>query len=252
MTAGTFGGFIVTPLEIGPVGVGGGLFLGSNLYVYGEVYIGTPGKISYNYGYTNNLEGLLTGGSFGRTFEPSGLYSYGGGVSDSSAGFFGGTPGWGVTYGVDITGAIQQLGSSVAAAFQSNPYSNQALFPNGYSYTVPSTPSQVNLNNTLPEINKIQAGALINMRDPTVGSQCFPATTEIGLPASPGAPIERMCCGDTVLAFDRSANHGRGALMPARVTHIFRNITQEWLVLSCGLTVTPATISSTSMAPSSA
>jgi len=53
--------------------------------------------------------------------------------------------------------------------------------------------------------------------------------------------------GDTVLAFATSALSPAGALLPRRVTRLFSNITQEWLVLrACGadpaaidLTVTP-------------
>jgi len=42
-----------------------------------------------------------------------------------------------------------------------------------------------------------------------------------------------------IFALYAADNCGRGALVPARVTRIFRNITKEWLVLSSGLTVTP-------------
>ncbi|WP_299868021.1 hypothetical protein [uncultured Hoeflea sp.] len=38
--------------------------------------------------------------------------------------------------------------------------------------------------------------------------------------------------GDTILAFDPNANRGRGALIPRRVTRLYRNTTTEWIRLT--------------------
>ena len=53
------------------------------------------------------------------------------------------------------------------------------------------------------------------------------------------AEIEVLGPGDLVLAFPSKNPADRGELQRARVTRVFRNITTEWLQLSCGLTVTP-------------
>jgi hypothetical protein len=63
---------------------------------------------------------------------------------------------------------------------------------------------------------------------------CFPAGTTISLGQRDCAPIEKITVGQFVAAFA-----GFSALVPARVTRLYRNVTTEWLVLSNGLTVTP-------------
>lgn len=74
---------------------------------------------------------------------------------------------------------------------------------------------------------------------------CFPSGTDI-FTVSGQAPIESLLPGDLVLAFDPSADLGRGALVPKRVVRLFHNETEEWLRLSwreggedCELMVTP-------------
>ena len=74
---------------------------------------------------------------------------------------------------------------------------------------------------------------------------CFPSGTEVLTIQGP-VPIESIILDDFVLAFDPSADLGRGALVPKRVTRLFHNETEEWLRLSWResgedreLTVTP-------------
>lgn len=45
-------------------------------------------------------------------------------------------------------------------------------------------------------------------------------------------PVPDIRVGDTVLAFDPSADLGRGALVPRKVTRLYRNTTEEWIRLS--------------------
>ena len=61
--------------------------------------------------------------------------------------------------------------------------------------------------------------------------ECFPASTPI-LTLSGTVPIQHIRVGDNVLAFDPSADRGRGALVPAKVTKLFTNTTREWIELS--------------------
>ncbi|CCD97857.1 hypothetical protein [Bradyrhizobium sp. STM 3809] len=96
MTKGTYGGGTFgIPTFLG--GLGGGLYIDNHGRVYPQVYYGTP-RAGLSAGYTDDLEGLLTG--------PSISGSPGGGVIRPNAGFSGGasgfgigTPGVGVTYG---------------------------------------------------------------------------------------------------------------------------------------------------------
>lgn len=75
---------------------------------------------------------------------------------------------------------------------------------------------------------------------------CFPAGTLIALTPTEACTIEALRPGDLVLAFDPSADLGRGALVPKRVVRLFQNETEEWLRLTWQaegeakeLTVTP-------------
>ena len=68
--------------------------------------------------------------------------------------------------------------------------------------------------------------------------KCFPAGTEISI-QNGTIPIEHIRTGDKVLAYDESREFGRGALVPRKVAQLYRNVTDEWLILSNGLTVTP-------------
>lgn len=62
--------------------------------------------------------------------------------------------------------------------------------------------------------------------------KCFIKGTSI-LCTGGNIPIENISIGSTVIAYDNG-----GALYPRKVSRIFRNITDELLKLSCGLTVT--------------
>ncbi|MDF2809836.1 MAG: hypothetical protein K0S56_867, partial [Microvirga sp.] len=70
----------------------------------------------------------------------------------------------------------------------------------------------------------------------TFGAQvhCFPAGTLISIAGGATREIESLAPGDLVVAFDQ-----KGVLLPGAIARLFRNVTSEWLILSCGLTVTP-------------
>jgi hypothetical protein len=84
-------------------------------------------------------------------------------------------------------------------------------------------------------------------------ARCFPSDTPILLANGGTAPIQSLDVGDVVLAFDPYAVLHPAPLVPARVTRLFSNVTDEWLVITpvaehaaraeaCGfttLTVTP-------------
>ena len=56
--------------------------------------------------------------------------------------------------------------------------------------------------------------------------RCFPAGTLISLPGGQVRPIEAIAVGDVVLAHDE-----RRALVPARVSRLYENVTDEWIEL---------------------
>jgi hypothetical protein len=62
--------------------------------------------------------------------------------------------------------------------------------------------------------------------------RCFPATTLVQTSLTGWRPIADLRAGDVVLAFDPAADLGRGALVPRRVTRLYRNTTTEWIRLS--------------------
>ena len=62
--------------------------------------------------------------------------------------------------------------------------------------------------------------------------ECFPATTLISVSLTETRPISDIRVGDTVLAFDPSADLGRGALVPRKVVRLYRNTTEEWVKLT--------------------
>ncbi|MEJ8476858.1 DUF4214 domain-containing protein [Roseibium algae] len=62
-------------------------------------------------------------------------------------------------------------------------------------------------------------------------SRCFCGNTIVQLLGA-SAEVSSILPGDTVLSFDPSADHGRGALVPKKVVRTFTNITEEWLRLS--------------------
>jgi len=76
--------------------------------------------------------------------------------------------------------------------------------------------------------HSLPSGARIN--------ECFPAGTEIHLSDGSTKPIENIRTGDEVAAFDGDVF---GGLEGKRVVRLFENITDSWIKLSNGLTVTP-------------
>lgn len=87
-----------------------------------------------------------------------------------------------------------------------------------------------------PEYYKKLAEAILKSMVPIPtpaprNAECFPAGTPISLPDGSSLPIERICVGDVVLAFDPDANHGRGELRPSKVARLYQNTTNEWIRL---------------------
>ena len=66
--------------------------------------------------------------------------------------------------------------------------------------------------------------------EPTV-DLCFPAHTSIQTSRTSSTAISALRVGDVVLAFDARADKGRGALVPRRVSRLYRNTTTDWLRL---------------------
>jgi len=95
MTKGAYGGGTVGIPWLG--GLGGGLYFDNHGRVYPQLYGGTPG-FGLSAGYTDNLEGLLTGPSASASVG-RGAVRFNGGMSGSASGFGFGTPGVGVTHG---------------------------------------------------------------------------------------------------------------------------------------------------------
>ena len=63
-------------------------------------------------------------------------------------------------------------------------------------------------------------------------AHCFPAHTLIQISLTTTTPIAALLPGDIVLAFDPAADLGRGALVPRRITRLYRNTTTEWIKLN--------------------
>jgi hypothetical protein len=61
---------------------------------------------------------------------------------------------------------------------------------------------------------------------------CFERRTLIAKVNGSQCPISDIRVGDTVLAFDPSADLGRGALVPRKVVRLYRNTTEEWVKLT--------------------
>ena len=61
--------------------------------------------------------------------------------------------------------------------------------------------------------------------------RCFPAHTRIQTSLTTSTAISALRVGDVVLAFDARADKGRGALVPRRVTRLYRNTTTDWIRL---------------------
>jgi hypothetical protein len=63
------------------------------------------------------------------------------------------------------------------------------------------------------------------------GARCFHSFTSIALLNGRAANISSIVVGDTVLAFDPDAGP-HGALVPRRVTRLYRNVTEEWITVT--------------------
>jgi hypothetical protein len=63
-------------------------------------------------------------------------------------------------------------------------------------------------------------------------AHCFPAHTPIATSLTSTTPIADLRVGDVVLAFDPAVDCGRGALVPRRVTRLYRKQTDEWVKLA--------------------
>lgn len=79
-----------------------------------------------------------------------------------------------------------------------------------------------------------------------LNGKCFSGDVLVRTGLLTSKPISEIRVGDFVLSFSPSADFGRGALVPRRVTRLFGNVTTEWVVLywqedgeSCELTCTP-------------
>jgi hypothetical protein len=68
--------------------------------------------------------------------------------------------------------------------------------------------------------------------EPEPEIKCFARQTPIAMGDGSFRMIEDIRAGDTVLSFDPTADHGRGALVPRRVTRLYHNTTTEWVRLS--------------------
>lgn len=71
------------------------------------------------------------------------------------------------------------------------------------------------------------------------GPHCFPSGTPIQLASGQIAHIDALRRGDEIAAFSGAQFGGRGGLASKRVTRLFHNVTDTWVTLSNGLTVTP-------------
>lgn len=77
------------------------------------------------------------------------------------------------------------------------------------------------------------------LRRSVVGPHCFPAGTAIRLFDGETRPVERLRLEEVVYSYDPDAQTPAAVGLPKRVTNLFQNITDSWIVLSNGLTVTP-------------
>jgi hypothetical protein len=83
---------------------------------------------------------------------------------------------------------------------------------------------------TNKQLDAVRAGGLITNTSGDL--KCFPATTLIQTSNTAHSLISSLRIGDTVLAFDPTADLGRGALVPRRVARLFHNTTTEWIKLT--------------------
>ncbi len=81
------------------------------------------------------------------------------------------------------------------------------------------------------EIRSIEEGWLHEAMRQAAMAQCFPAHTRIQTSRTTSTAISALRVGDMVLAFDARADKGRGALVPRRVTRLYRNTITDWIRL---------------------
>ena len=156
-------------------------------------------------------------------------------VSSPVEGWGRSTPGWvrsilGIVNAVDdgVSGvygvpgySVGVLGSQVAlnGGIQLN-----TTYPPGYLASLGINP------NNLGPLYDAQYDARGNFIG--IDPRCFPAHTPIAISLTETRPISDIRVGDTVLAFDPSADLGRGALVPRKVVRLYRNTTEEWVKLT--------------------
>jgi trimeric autotransporter adhesin len=132
-----------------------------------------------------------------------------------------------------VAGAVSGpvVGAGVAiAADKTDLGTNLALIHDGLTVTAK--------NLTIWE-QELQRWAIYMNTSHVEFNKCFPAGTSILLSDGRAANIEDIRVGDRVAAFDGERESGRGSFSSKRVTRLFENITDVWIKLSNGLTVTP-------------
>jgi hypothetical protein len=85
------------------------------------------------------------------------------------------------------------------------------------------------LGNSLSDANIDDLAAALRLS--IANNKCFPAHTSIQTSLTATTPIADLRVGDVVLAFDSCTDNGRGALVPRRVSKLFRNVTEVWVRL---------------------
>ncbi|WP_436092708.1 PA14 domain-containing protein, partial [Devosia sp. LjRoot16] len=121
---------------------------------------------------------------------------------------------------------FQTLGYSRADAYTLSLFREALKF--GDQAAVDATSERVlALNVPIPDIEE------------RVWAFCFSGDTKIALADGTFRRIDQIAVGDVVLAYSETNRDGRGPLVPRRVVHLFRNLTDEWIELSNGVTVTP-------------
>ena len=68
---------------------------------------------------------------------------------------------------------------------------------------------------------------------------CFSGETEISMADGSKKRIDEIVAGDEVLAFSEFDEGGKGELVPRKVVRLFHELTDTWLKLSNGISVTP-------------
>ncbi|MBB3458852.1 hypothetical protein FHT86_007178, partial [Rhizobium sp. BK313] len=85
----------------------------------------------------------------------------------------------------------------------------------------------------------LKDGSSLYFSAPNLGGHCFPANTMVSQADGATKQISEIQVGERVLAFDESANNLNPPLSLARIRRLYRGITDEWLLLSNGVSVTP-------------